>query len=65
MSHRPYVASENAALHNFVQERHDGLRRMLATQTQYFQDYKACLETLQDWHISYGQPLQPPSPPPF
>jgi len=38
---------------------------MPATQTQYFQDYRAYLETWQDWHISYGQPPYPPPPPPF
>ena len=47
ISLRVYVASENAALRDFVQERHDELSGMLATQTHSFQDYKACLEI---WH---------------
>jgi len=31
-----YVASEHAALQEFVQERHDELRGMIASQNQYF-----------------------------
>ena len=65
VSLQAFFASENATLRDFVQELHDELRGMLATQTQYFHDYRACLETWQDWHISYGQPRHPPPPPPF
>jgi len=65
VSLQAFVASENAALRDFVQERHNELRGMLAIQTQYFQDHMACLGTWQDWHISYGQPPHPPPPPPF
>jgi len=49
-----FVASDSTVLRDFVQERHDEFSGMLVTQTQYFQDYRACLETLSDWHISYG-----------
>jgi len=45
VSLRTYAASENAAPRDVVQEQHDELRDMLATQTPYFCDYKACLET--------------------
>jgi len=45
VSLRAFVASENATLQGFVQERHDEFCGMLATQTQYFQDYRTCLET--------------------
>ena len=45
MSLQAYVAYKNAALRDFVQEPQDELLGMLATQTQYFQDYKVCLET--------------------
>jgi len=48
MSIRAYVAFENVPLHDFVQERHDELCGMLATQTQYFQDFRANLETWRD-----------------
>jgi len=41
------------------------LHGMLATQTQYFQDSEACLETWRDWHISHGPSPHPPSAPPF
>jgi len=41
---RAFVAFENAALRDFVQECHDEFHAKLATQTQYFQDYRACLE---------------------
>ena len=40
-----FVASENAALRDFVQERHNELHGILATQMQYFQDSRACLKT--------------------
>ena len=65
VSLRAYVASENVPLCDFIQEWHDELCGMLTTQTQYFQDYKACLETYRDWHIFYGHLTHPPPPRPF
>jgi hypothetical protein len=63
---RAYVASEHAALRDFVQERHDELREMIASQNQYFQDFRACLQTWRDWHLSQPHPpSSPPPPPPF
>jgi len=45
LSLRAFVASKNAALRDCVQKHHDELRGMFATHNQYFQDYRACLET--------------------
>jgi len=42
---RAYVASEHAAVREFVQERHDELQGMIASQNQYFPDFSACLQT--------------------
>ena len=39
-----FIASESTALRDFVQERHDELHGLLASQTQYFQDYRPYLE---------------------
>jgi len=61
---REFVASESTALRDFVQERHGELRGLLASQTQYFQDHRACLEAWWDQHISSVQPPHPPLPPP-
>ena len=45
VSLRAFVVSENTAIRDFVQERDDKLHGLFASQTQYFQDYRACLET--------------------
>ena len=45
VSLREFVASKSVALWDFALERYDELRGLLAFQTQYFQDYGACIET--------------------
>jgi len=65
VSLQEFFASESTVLLDFVQERHDELDGLLASQTQFFQGYTACLETWRGWHISYGQPPHPPPPPPL
>jgi len=58
-----YIQVEDTALHDFIQERHDELRRMIASQNQCFQDFRDCLETWPDWYISQPHPPSyPPSP---
>ena len=42
---RAYIQTEHTALHDFVWERHDEFRGMIASQNQYFQDFRAYLET--------------------
>ena len=47
-----YVEMKHALLWGFVQERHDEFRGMIASQNQYFQDFRTYLGTWRDLHVS-------------
>ena len=61
---RAYVETKHASLWGFVYEHHDELHGMIASQNQYFPDFRVFLETWWDCHISKPHPPYSPSPHP-
>ena len=60
VSLQAHVQFQHVALCDFVQERYDEFRGMIASQNQYFQYFSDCLDTWRDCHISQPHCHFPP-----